>query len=122
MTDNRKKFIYKGDLNMKFDISLTTTRSTSQEEADNFIGAMTSRGFSVIQGKINDRYGDKVYIAFTISPMEIPAAANKGGRPRKLTDEQIEEIRHRLSAPGCNKSALAREYGVSYQTIHKLSA
>lgn len=121
MTDNRKKFIYKGDLNMKFDISLTTTRSTSQEEADNFIGAMTSRGFSVIQGKINDRYGDKVYIAFTLSPMEIPAAANKGGRPRKLTDEQIDEIRHRLSEPGCNKSALAREYGVSYQTIHKLS-
>lgn len=107
---------------MKFDISLTTTRSTSQEEADNFIGTMTSRGFSVIQGKINDRYGDKVYIAFTLSPMEIPAAANKGGRPRKLTDEQIEEIRHRLSAPGCNKSALARKYGVSYQTIHKLSA
>lgn len=106
---------------MKFDISLTTTRSTSQEEANNFIGAMNSRGFSVIQGKINDRYGDKVYIAFTLSPMEIPAAANKGGRPRKLTDEQIEEIRHRLSEPGCNKSALAREYGVSYQTIHKLS-
>lgn len=66
---------------MKFDISLTTTRSTSQEEADNFIGAMTSRGFSVIQGRINDRYGDKVYIAFTLCPMEIPAAANKGGRP-----------------------------------------
>lgn len=43
---------------MKFDISLTTTRSTSQEEADNFIGAMTSRGFSVIQGRINDRYFD----------------------------------------------------------------
>lgn len=106
---------------MKFDISLTTTRSTSQEEADTFIGAMTSRGFSIIQGKINDRYGDKVYITFTLCPMEIPAAANKGGRPRKLTDEQIEEIRNRLSKPGCNKSALAREYVVSYQTIHKLS-
>lgn len=45
---------------MKFDISLTTTRSSSQEEADTFIGAMTSRGFSVVQGRINDRYGDKV--------------------------------------------------------------
>lgn len=78
---------------MKSDISLTTTRSTSQEEADTFIGAMTSRGFSVIKGRINDRYGDKVYIAFTLCPMEIPAAANKGGRPRKLTDEQIDEIK-----------------------------
>lgn len=32
---------------MNFDISLTTSRSTSEEEADNFIGCMTARGFSV---------------------------------------------------------------------------
>ena len=83
---------------MKFDISLTTTRSTSQEEADTFIGAMTSRGFSVIQGRVNDRYGDKVYIAFTLCPMEIPAAANKGGRPRKLTDEQVKDALEVLTA------------------------
>ena len=37
------------------------------------------------------------------------------------TDEQLKEIRLRLSDASCNKSALAREYGVSYQTIHKLS-
>lgn len=106
---------------MNFEISLTTTRPTSQEEADNFIGTITSRGFSVIHGKINDRYGDKVYMTFTLCPTELPSAANKGGRPRKLTADQVEEIRHRLTEHGCNKSALAREYGVSYQTIHKLS-
>lgn len=107
---------------MTYEISLTANRNTETENADNFIGLMTSRGFSIIQGETRNQYnGDKVYIRFTISPiMFAPSAINKGGRPRKLTDEQIEEIRHRLAEPDCNKSALAREYGVSYQTIHKL--
>ena len=107
---------------MTYEISLTANRNTETEDADNFIGLMTSRGFTVIQGETRNQYnGDKVYIRFTISPiMFTPPVSNKGGRPRKLTDEQIEEIRHRLAEPDCNKPALAREYGVSYQTIHKL--
>ncbi len=109
---------------MNYEISLTANRSTAAEETDEFTALMTSRGFSVIQGDTRNNYsGDKVYIHFTLFSMDLELpTANKGGRPRKLTDEQIDEIRHRLSEPGCNKSALARKYGVSYQTIHKLSA
>lgn len=108
---------------MNYEISLTAKRNAAAEEADDFTGLMTSRGFSVIQGETRNNYsGDKVYIHFTISPMDFQLpTGNKGGRPRKLTDEQVEEIKLRLSDAGCNKSALAREYGVSYQTIHKLS-
>lgn len=108
---------------MNYEISLTANRNAAAEEADEFTSLMTSRGFSVIQGETRNNYsGDKVYIHFTISPMDFQlSTGNKGGRPRKLTDEQVEEIMLRLSDEGCNKSALAREYGVSYQTIHKIS-
>ena len=80
---------------MTYEISLTANRNTETEDADNFIGLMTSHGFSVIQGETRNQYnGDKVYIRFTISPiMFAPPVSNKGGRPRKLTDEQIEEIK-----------------------------
>ena len=111
-------------ITMNYEISLTANRSTAAEETDEFTALMTSRGFSVIQGETrNNSSGDQEYIHFTLFSMDLELpTANKGGRPRKLTDEQIDEIRHRLSEPGCNKSALARKYGVSYQTIHKLSA
>ena len=108
---------------MNYEISLTANRSAATEEADKFIDLLTSRGFSAIKGETRNNYnGDKVYIHFTLSPMEFQSHTGyKGGRPRKLTNEQIKEIRIRLSDAGCNKSAIAREYGVSYQTIHKLS-
>lgn len=108
---------------MNYEISLTANRTAAAEEANQFIRLLTSRGFSAIQGEARNNYnGDKVYIHFTLSPMEFQyPSGSKGGRPRKLTDEQLKEIRLRLSDAGCNKSALAREYGVSYQTIHKLS-
>lgn len=108
---------------MNYEISLTANRSAATEEADKFIDLLTSRGFSAIKGETRNNYnGDKVYIHFTLSPMEFQSHTGyKGGRPRKLTNEQLKEIRLRLLDAGCNKSAIAREYGVSYQTIHKLS-
>lgn len=108
---------------MNYEISLTANRSAATEEADKFIDLLTSRGFSAIQGETRNYYNnDKVYIDFTLSPVEFQfPTGNKGGRPHKLTREQTEEIRLRLLDAGCNKSALAREYGVSYQTIHKIS-
>lgn len=106
---------------MDYEISLTASLNTETEEADNFTNLMISRGFSIIQGNFRKGYGDKVYIAFTISPIEMPhPAVPKGGRPSKLSDEQKTEIICRLSSPDCNKSALAREYSVSYQTINKI--
>lgn len=50
----------------------------------------------------------------------IEAAKRRGvyrGRKPKLTEEQVAEIREKVSA-GANKAALAREYGVSRQTLY----
>lgn len=50
----------------------------------------------------------------------IAAAKAKGkqiGAKRKLTDEQVSEMRQRL-ATGATKKDLAREYGVSRQTLY----
>ena len=52
----------------------------------------------------------------------IAAAQAKGvqfGAKRKLTDEQIAEIRVRLTV-SCDKSALAREFGISRPTLYGL--
>ena len=41
------------------------------------------------------------------------------GRQSTLTAAQVRAIRDRL-AEGCNKAAVAREYGVTWQTIYNL--
>lgn len=106
---------------MNYEISLTVSRDSSEQESADFTSLMRSRGFTLERGVIRDSYkGDKVYIAFTLSPAPIPPKS-KGGRPLKLTAEQIDEIKARLSVPDCNKSQLAREYGVSYQKILNIS-
>ena len=78
-------------ITMNYEISLTANRSTAAEETDEFTALMTSRGFSVIQGDTRNNYsGDKVYIHFTLFSMDLELpTANKGGRPRKLTDQHI---------------------------------
>jgi DNA invertase Pin-like site-specific DNA recombinase len=40
------------------------------------------------------------------------------GRARVLTNEQAEALRLRAAVTGCDKSALAEEYGISRQTLY----
>jgi len=53
------------------------------------------------------------------------AAAKKAGKQigakRKLSDEQVEEIKARVAA-GAEKKALAKEYGISRQTLYSALA
>ena len=39
----------------------------------------------------------------------------------KLTYEQMNEVKEKLADPDCNKSRLAKEYGLTYATILKIS-
>ena len=51
----------------------------------------------------------------------IAAAKKRGvytGRMKALTDQQVTEIRQRVAA-GETKAALAREYGVSRETLYQ---
>jgi len=47
------------------------------------------------------------------------ARGRVGGRPSKLSDKQIREIRMLLSDPECQVSDLAKRYGVSRTTLYK---
>ena len=42
------------------------------------------------------------------------------GRPSQFSDEQVSEMRKRFYQPAINKSALAREYGISRQHLYGL--
>jgi DNA invertase Pin-like site-specific DNA recombinase len=52
----------------------------------------------------------------------IEAAKKAGGiykgRKRALTAEQVSELRKRADVPGCNRVALAKEFGISRQTLY----
>ena len=50
------------------------------------------------------------------------AAGKYRGRKSQFSDEQVSEIRSRFSEPTVNKSALAREYGISRQHLYGLMA
>lgn len=105
---------------MIYEISLTVNVDTAEDELKTFCQLMAQRGFDTKPAKPREGYSSKKYYPITLTDIGI-VNSHGGGRPRKLTSEQIEEIRRRLTTGGCNKSALAREYGVSYQTIHKIS-
>ena len=45
----------------------------------------------------------------------------KFGRPAKLSQEQIDEIKDRIES-GDSKNKLSKEYGISRQTIYRLIA
>ncbi len=105
---------------MVFNISLTTESDTADTAAAEFVDILSARGFTAEEKERRSNYGSKVYILYTITPGSI-SGRNKGGRPAKLSPEQLAEVREKLNDSSCNKSALAREYGVSYQTIHKIA-
>jgi len=47
------------------------------------------------------------------------ARGRVGGRPAKLGDKQIREIRALMADPQCQVSELAKRYGVSRTTLYK---
>lgn len=52
----------------------------------------------------------------------IAIAKTKGiykGRKKALTEAQGAELRAKVALPGCNKAALAKEYGISRETLYQ---
>ena len=104
-----------------FEISLTATQETADEVLQAFIASVPQFDVKETRTRSSNNYG-KCYIYLQLTPNGSASAANKGGRPPKLSAEQIADIRARLrSDQDCNKSQLAREYGVTYGTILKIS-
>ena len=104
-----------------FEISLTATQETADEVLQAFIASVPQFDVKETRNRGTGSYG-KCYIYLQLTPNGSASAAHKGGRPSKLSAEQIADIRARLrSDQDCNKSQLAREYGVTYGTILKIS-
>ena len=61
------------------------------------------------------------YIYLKLIPQQHSATNLRRGRPLKLTYEQMNEVKEKLADPDCNKSRLAKEYGLTYATILKIS-
>jgi DNA-binding XRE family transcriptional regulator len=53
-------------------------------------------------------------------PMRRPPRFGERNPAAKLTDAQVAEVRARFAAGGISQAALAREYGVSFQSIHAM--
>lgn len=52
----------------------------------------------------------------------IAIAKTKGiykGRKKALTEEKVAELKAKAGEPGCNKAALAKEYGISRETLYQ---
>lgn len=99
-----------------FEISLTAQANNADATLKNFVAAMPQ--FDIVEHKkrnISNNGTCYIYLKLT------PRPAKKGGRPQKLSTEQIAEIKNALQSENCNKSQLARKYGVAYATINKLS-
>ncbi len=50
------------------------------------------------------------------------ARGQKLGAPSKLTSEQISAIKQKADSPGADKSAIAKEFGISRPTLYKIIA
>lgn len=99
----------------KYEISVTA--NNNDETAEDVIKNLELRKkFDVKVTREPKYYGNKKYFYLTIELRDI----NKGGRPKKLTPEQIEEIKIKLKN-GEYKARIGREYGVSYNKINEIS-
>lgn len=106
-----------------FEISLTATQETADEVLREFTASVPQFDVKEIRQRGGNSYG-KCYIYLQLKPNgnTVIRAGAKGGRPKKLTTEQITEIRTQLSNdPQCNKTQIGRQYGVSYATILKIA-
>lgn len=106
-----------------FEISLTATQETADEVLREFTASVPQFDVKEIRQRGGNSYG-KCYIYLQLKPNgnTVIRTGAKGGRPKKLTTEQITEIQTQISAdPQCNKTQLGRQYGVSYATILKIA-
>lgn len=101
-----------------FEISLTTAKGAEETTLANFKKAFPQ--IEVTEHKTRSGNNKNTYIHLKLTPKGNTITA-KGGRPSKLTAEQMTELKKQLAQPNCNKSRLAKEYGITYATVLKIS-
>lgn len=98
----------------KLEISITTNSATSDEDVADFFKLCPQLEY-IKDIKKNDGYNNgKTYrqIEAQFKP-DFHFRTGKGGRPHKLPPEKEAELMSRLTDENCNKSQLAKEYGIS---------
>lgn len=103
-----------------YEISLAANVGAEEQTLKQFIQDMKIMNVEEYKSRYTNKKVTYIYLRLTPKGNNAVQGACKG-RPNKLTDEEIEKVKDELSKPGCNKSQLAREFKVSYQTILKIS-
>ncbi len=105
---------------MNYEISLTSAIGEEEQTLNQFRQDMQM--VNVEEYKARYSTSKCTYIYLRLTPKENTAVQTGcKGRPSKLTAEEIEKIKIELTKPTCNKSQLARQFNVSYQTILKIA-
>lgn len=98
-----------------FEIRLTV----EEDHAEQMIQAFTA---SIPQFDVQVKQQERGSVLLLLTKKPSAFTGSKGGRPKKLTAEQVAEIRTQLnSEPHCNRTQLGRKYGVSYAMILKIA-
>lgn len=102
-----------------FEISLTTTRENAEKDLQAFRNSVPQ--FNVTEfGKRNES-GSRCFVHLRLEETGKKLCVAKGGRPKKLTDAKVAEIREKLLADAdCNRTHLAAEYGISYGMLLRI--
>lgn len=109
-----------GGTNM-FEISLTAEIGNEEKTLSEFKDAFSN--VDVTEYKNRYTNGKVCFIYLRLTPKaktRTALSSGRHGRPSKLSQIQIDELKLKLSEPDCNKSRLAKEYGVTYATVLKV--
>lgn len=103
-----------------FEISLTATPDTADKVLEEFRRSVPQ--FTVTEHRKRGGNDRNCYIYLKLEENGKQFGLLRGGRPKKLTDKQVEAIKQRLqSNPECNRTRLAQEFGVSYSMILRIA-
>lgn len=98
----------------KLEISIATNTETTDEDIANFFEICPQLEFVRDIRKSGGYSNGILYrqIEVQFRP-DFHFRTGTGGRPRKLSAEKERELKERLCNPECNKTRLAKEYGIS---------
>ena len=99
-----------------FEIRLTIEKEHADQMLQAFIASVPQFDVKVMQQENSS-------VLMQLTTAKRPSNTGfRGGRPKKLTPDQVSEIRTQLfTDPHCNRTQLGRKYGVSYAMVLKIA-